>query len=171
MEVHEEPNQAARSETPFGGRKSGPGFSPSSLAEFRDGGMDSWLISLRLPGWLRADLLKAKRCECGEPAVALGMWSVARATGVNAMWLCTCHVHEVDAGVTVYMIPGANVDQDALLFALVRSELKRLTNQYGPPDMRRWDRDRDTRLPEAAEVVRRLGYSWQDMVELVTFVR
>lgn len=171
MGSHEDSTQAARSETPFEGRKSRPGSTPLSLAEFRGDCMDSWLISLRLPGWLRAALVKSKRCECGEPAVALGMWGVARANSVNAMWLCAYHVSEVDAGVTVHMIPGANVDPDALLFALVRSELKRLSNHGGPPDMRRWDRDRDRRLPEAAEIVSRLGYSWQDMVELVTFVR
>lgn len=63
------------------------------------------------------------------------------------------------------------MDREALFYALVRAELKRLANQQGPPDMRRWDAQRSRHLPDAQTVQRRTGLKWEEMVSEVSFVR
>jgi hypothetical protein len=92
------------------------------------------------------------------------------------MWLCAMHRTEVDRGVTVYEIGcvgacGDEMNHDALFYALVRAELKRLANGNGPPDPERWDRQRARHLPLAWQVSELTGKSWDEMVQEVTFVK
>lgn len=126
-----------------------------------------WLVGLGLPGWLMDELRGNQRCECGAPAVALGMWQQHRTT--NAMWLCTEHAGQVDGGVTVLPITGVSeMDREALFFALVRAEIKRLAQSGARPTPAQWDVQRSSYLPKAAVVVRRLSMPWEQVVCEVT---
>lgn len=131
--------------------------------------MREWLQSLGLPGWLREELATAVRCECGEPATAVGIFR-SRTNRTNAMWLCARCALEVDPGVAVHVIPEVReMDQTTLFDALVRAEIKRLTDRNGPPDRQRWDRQRGKHLPDAQTVERRLGVKYEEVVAVVSF--
>lgn len=131
--------------------------------------MREWLQSLKLPGWLREELATAARCECGAPATAVGIFR-SRTNLTNALWLCARCALDVDPGVTVHVIPEVcEMEQTALFDALVRAEIKRLTDRNGPPDRQRWDRQRGSHLPDVKTVERRLGVTYEEVVAVVSF--
>lgn len=131
--------------------------------------MQEWLLSLKLPLWLREALAENPQCECGAPATAVGIFRSYRGQ-VNAMWLCTGHALEVDLGVTVHVLPEASdMDREALFNALVRAEIKRLTDRNGPPDRKRWNAQRGSHLPDVETVERRLGMTFEEVVAVVSF--
>lgn len=91
---------------------------------------------------------------------------------MNAMWLCATHMCEVDAGVQVVLIPRQEEmmgDPDALFYALVRAEIKRLTDSSGAPNEKRWDQQRNRMLPETRAVKRRLKKTWGELCAEVSF--
>lgn len=135
--------------------------------------MVNWLRALQIPGYVCDELIREEQCcECGRPAVAIGTFVIGAVRMQQAMWLCDLHAGLVDEGVSVHEIPEEfSMDREALFYALVRAELKRLMNRCGPPDRQRWDRERLKHLPEARMVEQRTGRKWEEMVHEVTFVR
>lgn len=56
------------------------------------------------------------------------------------------------------------IDEDVLLEALIRAQIKRMAHGQVGPSVGRWNRDRPSYLPTATGIKMRLGKGWPEMV-------
>ena len=56
------------------------------------------------------------------------------------------------------------IDEDILLEALIRAQIKRMAHGQVGPSVDRWDRDRPSYLPTTTGIKHRLGKGWPEMV-------
>lgn len=57
------------------------------------------------------------------------------------------------------------IDEDILLEALIRAQVKRMAHGMVGPSVGRWDRERPSYLPTTTGIKARLGKGWPQMVQ------
>lgn len=67
----------------------------------------AWLLTLGVPTGTADKLAKVRRCECGQPAAAVGVFLQLTSADVpvrNAMWLCASCAGKADQAVQIYVL-------------------------------------------------------------------